>query len=134
MTLKIRLQSWQIIWDKLWYSREIGHYGKRSIFIFWQFFASIENNWFWEEGWALAYNSKVLIFPKVISRSASREHLVYTIFITNNQASFHLWWKNQRVSKYYDYECNLTFSYNTLYVVKWDTLISKSTISEWIKI
>ena len=39
--------------------------------------------------------------------------LVYTIFISNNRASFHLWWKenlvkHQRVSKYYE---NDTWSY-----------------------
>ena len=42
-----------------------------------------------------------LIFSKQVIRQ-----LVYTIFITNNHASFHLWWKeklvkHQQVSKYY---------------------------------
>ena len=37
--------------------------------------------------------------------------LVYTIFITNNHASFHLWWKEnllkyQKVSKYYVHNCS----------------------------
>ena len=39
-------------------------------------------------------------------RSATRETTVYTLFISNNCASFHMWWKkslvkNQEVSKYY---------------------------------
>ena len=39
--------------------------------------------------------------------------LVYTIFTSNNRASFHLWWnenllKHQRVSKYYENNCNST--------------------------
>ena len=36
--------------------------------------------------------------------------LVYTMFISNNRASFHLWWKehfvkHQKVSKYYENDC-----------------------------
>ena len=36
--------------------------------------------------------------------------LVYTMFITNKQALFHLWWKEnldkyQKVSNYYDHDC-----------------------------
>ena len=38
--------------------------------------------------------------------------LVYTMFVSNNRASFHLWWKGnlvkpQKVSKYYENECKL---------------------------
>ena len=38
--------------------------------------------------------------------------LVYTLFISNNCASFHLWWKenlvkHQKVSKYYENDCRL---------------------------
>ena len=38
--------------------------------------------------------------------------LSYAIFIINNQASFHLWWKenlvnHQQVSKYYKHDCSL---------------------------
>ena len=37
--------------------------------------------------------------------------LVYTMFITNNHDSFHLWWKehlakHQKVQKYYDQDCS----------------------------
>ena len=37
--------------------------------------------------------------------------LVYTVFITNNYALFHLWWKEnslnyQKVSKYYEHDCS----------------------------
>ena len=38
--------------------------------------------------------------------------LAYTMFITNNHDSFHLWWhenfvKHQNVSKYYDQDCSV---------------------------
>ena len=38
---------------------------------------------------------------------------MYTIFITNNHNSFHLWWKknlvkNQKISKYYGQDCTIT--------------------------
>ena len=42
------------------------------------------------------------------------KQLEYTMFITNNnQASFHLWWKEnlvkqQKLSKYYVHGCSLT--------------------------
>ena len=37
--------------------------------------------------------------------------LVYTIFISNNRVSFHLWWienllKHQKVSKYFESDCS----------------------------
>ena len=42
----------------------------------------------WEEEWTLGYNSmKFQDFPDLLSCS---EHVVYTVFITNNHASFHL--------------------------------------------
>ena len=49
-----------------------------------------------------------LIFPNVLSRSATREATyIYTVFISNNRASFHFSWKenlvkHQKVSKYYE--------------------------------
>ena len=38
--------------------------------------------------------------------------LVYTLFISNNHPSFHLWWKenlvkHQKVSKYYETDCRV---------------------------
>ena len=40
------------------------------------------------------------------------KQLAYTIFITNNRVSFHLWRnetliKHQKVSKYYDHDCSI---------------------------
>ena len=37
--------------------------------------------------------------------------LVYTMFISNNQGLFHLWWKEnllkrQKLPNYYDHDCN----------------------------
>ena len=42
------------------------------------------------------------------------KNLVYTMFITNNHASFRLWWKEhivkyQEVSKYYVHDCTVLF-------------------------
>ena len=38
--------------------------------------------------------------------------LVYTMFISNNRASFHLWWKknlvkHKKVSEYYENDCSI---------------------------
>ena len=46
--------------------------------------------------------------------------LVYAIFIINNHASFHLWWKgnlvkHQKASKYYDHDCLQNFSLLFIY-------------------
>ena len=42
------------------------------------------------------------------------KNFVYTMFITNNHASFRLWWKEhivkyQEVSKYYVHDCTVLF-------------------------
>ena len=50
--------------------------------------------------------------------------LVYTMFISNNRASFHLWWKknlviHQKVLKYYENDCilvSLRYSVSISYV------------------
>ena len=68
------------------------------------------------------------------------------MFISNNRASFHLWWKknlvkNQKVSKYYENDCrfNDIFSRNNLsgikdgaYVINADDKNSKGT--HWVSI
>ena len=46
--------------------------------------------------------------------------LIYTMFINNNLASFHLWWKenlvkHQRVSKYYENDCRSHKQYLTIW-------------------
>ena len=49
--------------------------------------------------------------------------LLYTKFITNNHASFHFWWKkslikHQKVSKYYEQDCNLPASFSAWFLKK----------------
>ena len=70
-------------------------------------------------GWALGYSSiKFWDFSVSLNflRSLSLvvlqlvRQLTYTIFITNNRVSFHLWWnenlvKHRKVSKYYNHDC-----------------------------
>ena len=53
------------------------------------------------------------IFPKSYVVQQLVRQLVFTMFITNNHNSFHLWWKknlvkHQKVSKYYDQDCSKT--------------------------
>ena len=57
-------------------------------------------------------------FPNFLKSWVVRQlvrQLVYTVFISNNRASFHLWWKqnlvkHQKVSKYYENDfCFLIF-------------------------
>ena len=48
--------------------------------------------------------------------------LVYTIFISYNRASFHLWWKKnlikyQKVSKYYESNCRYVYVSNGIYLI-----------------
>ena len=74
---------------------------------------------FWEEDWALGYNSMkfwnfsvISYLPKSFVVRQLVRQLVYTIFVTNNQALFHFWWKenllkHQKVSKYYEHGCRL---------------------------
>ena len=64
---------------------------------------------FFQEEWALAYHStEFRHFTKVVWQLMRQ--LVYSIFISNNRASAHLWWKenlvkHQRVTKYYENDC-----------------------------
>ena len=57
--------------------------------------------------------------------------VVYTIFISNNRASFHLWWKqnflkHQKVSKYYEkIVCKIFFCFLCLY---WQLILLKTII------
>ena len=52
----------------------------------------------------------ISLFPKSEVVLQLVRQLLYTIFIINNHASFHLWWKknlvkHQKFSKYYDQDC-----------------------------
>ena len=56
--------------------------------------------------------SELPYFPKILSRSATREVTHIYQFITNNKTSFHLCGtknlvKHQKFSKYYDHVCRL---------------------------
>ena len=67
---------------------------------------------FWQGQWALGYDfmefwhfSDISLFPKIVQQLVRK--LVNTIFISNNDASFHLRLKenlvkHQKVSKYYE--------------------------------
>ena len=51
-------------------------------------------------------------FPNILRQLGNQ--LVYTMFVTNNWALFHLWWKedlvkHQKVSKYYENDCLQNF-------------------------
>ena len=52
---------------------------------------------------------------------------MYTMFITNNYDSFHLWWhenfvKHQTISKYYDQDCSIGFNDQTVLMVSNDCI------------
>ena len=56
-------------------------------------------------------NTLLTIFPKELEKQIT----LYTMFISNNRASFHLWWKenlvkHQKVSKYYEMIVNYCLS------------------------
>ena len=89
----------QNIWDKLLFSCEIGHFGKSSVSIFHEIFASIDKIFIL--GARLCSRVK---FYKVLRFSW------FSIFFTNNCALFQLWGKenlvkHQEVSKYYHHYC-----------------------------
>ena len=93
----------------------------------------------WQRDWALGYNSMkfrhspcISWFPKVLSEATRIylvRQLVYTMFISNNRASFHLSWKEsllkpQKVSKYYAIDCSVAFYIETIHLfcrAKWMT-------------
>ena len=66
---------------------------------------------FWQGDWAPGYHCVwYRHFPDFLSRSATRRQFVYTMFMSSNLASFHLWWKknllqHRKVSKYYGSGC-----------------------------
>ena len=75
-----------------------------SISIFQGFFSSIKSFFFfWVEDWTLSYNSmKFWDFSKILSPKSfanlwGNSYLVYAMFIINNHAPFHLWWKKTLV-------------------------------------
>ena len=71
---------------------------------------------FWQEDWVLGYYSMEFrhfpdIFLSLVVRQLMRPFL-YTMFLSNNRASFHLWWKenllkHQKVSEYCESGCRL---------------------------
>ena len=71
--------------------------GKVQILFFKNFLLVLTRFSFWEEDWALGYNSmKFLNISKflkilVLNCLAMRKGLVYIIFITNNHDLLHLW-------------------------------------------
>ena len=85
------------------------------------FYRCWRNSHFWGGAWRRAmavWSFEVfLIFPNfprssLLGRSATG---IYQ-FITNNDASFHLWWKEnllnyQKVSKYYEYTCRFVWCF-----------------------
>ena len=110
------------IWGWLLFSCGIVHRGKGLIAIFRDFFASISENFILAGGWALGYHSMefrhltdISYFPKILSLKSFGNSFVYTMFISNNRPSFHLWWKenlvkDRKVSKYYETDCSFSFS------------------------
>ena len=82
---------------------------KKFNFYFSQFLIILTKFSFWEGGCALGYSSmKSYVVGQLVRQ------LLYNTFITNNRASFRLWWKensekHQKVSKYYDHDCKLEY-------------------------
>ena len=88
------------IWDWLWFSGGMAPCGRGLIAIFRSFFLVLTKFSFFQGGWALPYHSRkfrvfpnISLFPKILSLKL----FVYTMFISNNRASFHLWWKENLV-------------------------------------
>ena len=55
----------------------------------------------------------------------------YTMFITNNHVSFHLWWKetcvkHQKVSKYHEYVWGIKFQLSLKILIFWENIPKKS--------
>ena len=95
------------------------HYGKSLISVFEEFFASISKIFILSERLdtrlsfykVLRFSWYILLVLRlsVLSRSATYS-ATWQLFITNNCASFHLWWKrnlveDQKASKYYENNC-----------------------------
>ena len=97
-------------------------YGRSWISIFQECFASIEKFSFFEEDWVLRYNSvkvwdflDITYFSNFLNSFVVQQpgrNLIYTMFFSNNQALFHLWWREiwskiKKSSKYYDHDSTL---------------------------
>ena len=78
----------QDIWGGLQFSWRIAKRGKVLISIFSSFSASINKIFNLEEDWILEI---FLTFPKSYVVWLLVTRLVYTMFINNNRASFHMW-------------------------------------------
>ena len=106
--------------------------GESSISIFKIFLLVLTKFLFWQGDWTLGYHSMRFFVFFLCGHSARHfwkpmRQLIYSMFISNNCASFHLWWKEnllkyQKVSKYYDSGCSLenlkkiSFQENTKFV------------------
>ena len=116
--------SWGI-WDWLRFLCGVVHCGGGLVSVFQGFFC-----WYWRSlhfgggtgRWPIVLwgFGSILMFPNflrisVLSCSATRRQLVYTMLISNNRTSFHLWRKenlvkHQRVLKYYENDCVCIFA------------------------
>ena len=88
---------------------------RKSQFLFFKSFRLVlKKNSFWQGDWSsVCYSSRFWdfldfsSFPKILNLKSFYK---YTLFITNNRASFHLWWKgnlvkHQKVPQYYFHDC-----------------------------
>ena len=86
--------------------------GKVQYLVFSNFLLVLTIFPFWEEDWTLDYNSmEFWNFLKSYVDWQLVSHLVFTVFIINNQVQFHLSWKEHLVRylqapKYYEHGCN----------------------------
>ena len=107
-------------WGGLWFSCGVAHCGGSSISVFRETTGAGGipiSGWAWRRAIAVWGFEVFLIFPNfprssLLGRSATG---IYQ-FITNNDASFHLWWKEnllnyQKVSKYYEYTCRFVWCF-----------------------
>ena len=93
----------------------MAHYDKSSISIFQQIFTSTDKIFISGGGLsAMGIIEIFLIFRKFLRSwdlrclTCSKAAGIYQ-FITNNRASFHLWWEENllKISKYYEHDCSL---------------------------
>ena len=102
------LQSWKKIWDTLVFIRNSALWEKSNFYFSEAFFASIDKIcilWgrldtkfsFYE---LLGFCCFLIsLYPKSEVALKLVKQLVYAVFISNNYALFHLWWKKNLVNK-----------------------------------
>ena len=94
----------QNIWDQHWFSCELAHYENSLISVFLELVASINKNF------VLSGSLGTRRFWQLVRQ------LIYTMFISNNRASLHLWWKenlvkHQKLSKYFEIDFFQIFTF-----------------------